>query len=282
MPVSDKTIDVALLKSWIGRTEEHEDVVTPELVRRLRATLGQPAGDLTIGAPAPPTVHWCLALPAAPATEIGPDGHPRRGGFLPPVPLPRRMWAGGELVFEAPLRIGDTVKRRSRVEDIVFKEGRTGRLCFVTVRHEIFNDAGLTLRERHDIVYREITPTVLKPAEEHGPIPKWRRAVSADPVLLFRYSALTFNGHRIHYDRDYCVREELYSGLVFHGPLQATLLVELAAELKGQPKVFEFRAISPVFDGGEVGVNALEDGDALSLWITDQAGRTAMSATARW
>ena len=280
--MSDETVDVSQLRSWIGRTEELQDIVTPELVRRLRATLGQPAGDLSVGAPAPPTVHWCLALPAVQASDIGPDGHPRRGGFLPPVPLPRRMWAGGELVFDAPLRIGDVVRRRSRVEDIVLKEGRSGRLCFVTVRHEISNDKGLTLRERHDIVYRQITPTVLKPADGSAPVAKWSRTVAADPVLLFRYSALTFNGHRIHYDRDYCIREELYSGLVFHGPLQATLLVELAAELKGQPKSFEFRAVSPVFDGGDVKVNALEDGEALSLWVTDQAGRVAMQATARW
>ena len=280
--MQDDPIDIAKLKSWIGRTEDSHDIVTPELVRRFRATLGQQAGDLALGAPAPPTLHWCLALPAAPAVEIGPDGHPRRGGFLPPVPLPRRMWAGGELVFEEPLRIGDAVRRHSRVEDIVLKEGRSGTLCFVTVRHEIFNDDGLVLRERHDIVYRQITPTVLKADGSAAPTPRWSRKVSADPVLLFRYSALTFNGHRIHYDRDYCVREELYSGLVFHGPLQATLLVELAAEIKGPPKSFEFRAVSPVFDGGEVGVNALEDGDALSLWITAQDGCAAMSAVAAW
>ncbi len=279
----DETINVSELQSWIGRTEELQDVVTPELVKRLRATLGQPAGDLSIGAPAPSTVHWCLALPAVQASEIGPDGHPHRGGFLPPVPLPRRMWAGGELLFSSPLRIGNVVRRCSRVEDIVLKEGRSGRLCFVTVRHEIFNDEGLTLKERHDIVYRQIAPTVFKPVEDSGPVAKWSRAVLADPVLLFRYSALTFNGHRIHYDREYCIREELYPGLVFHGPLQATLLVELATELKGhQPKSFEFRAVSPVFDGGEIRVNALDDGEALSLWITDQQGRVAMLATARW
>jgi 3-methylfumaryl-CoA hydratase len=273
-------IDTTLLKSWIGREETAEDVLTPELAKRFRATLDQPAGDLSVGAPAPLAVHWCLALPAAPASEIGPDGHPRRGGFLPPAPLPRRMWAGGGLEFLAPLRIGDEVRRRSRVDDIVVKEGRSGVLCFVTVRHEISNADGLALRERHDIVYRAIAPPgqpSLPPAEEPAP---WRRSVAVDPVLLFRYSALTFNGHRIHYDRTYCIEEEHYSGLVVHGPLQATMLLQFGADLKGPPRAFEFRAVSPVFDGGEVGLHARDDAGGLSLWLTDQGGRLAMTATA--
>jgi 3-methylfumaryl-CoA hydratase len=277
-----ESIDVAYLESWVGRQEEARDVVTPELVKRFCATLDLPGANLAHGAPAPLGVHWCLALSVAQTADIAPDGHPRRGGFLPPVRLPRRMWAGGELLFDAPLCVGDAVRRVSRVESVAVKEGRSGPLCFVTVRHELSSERGIALRERHDIVYKGIDANGVKPREEKPPnVSRWRRGVDASAVLLFRYSALTFNGHRIHYDRTYCIEEERYPGLVFHGPLQATLLLQFGAEIAAPPAAFEFRAVAPMFDGGQIGLNACEAEGGLCLWTTDQSGNAAMIAKAR-
>jgi 3-methylfumaryl-CoA hydratase len=215
---------------------------------------------------------------------LGPDGHPTKGAFLPAVPLPRRMWAGGQLDLCDTIRVGDLVERRSRVEDVNLKEGRTGPLCFVTVRHEILTSRGIAIEERQDIVYRapeKTAATPQKPAETVRQA-QTSRTIMADPVLLFRYSALTFNGHRIHYDRDYATSEEGYPGLVVHGPLQATLLIALAEELRGTPKRFEFRGLSPLFDGAEFTVNAAPSPDGLDLWVADRNGRQTMTATANW
>ena len=271
--------DVAHLRHWIGRTEERADLVTARLVHGLLATLDRD-GDTV-----PPAIHWCLAPAIARELLLGPDGHPERGEFLPPVPLPRRMWAGGAIEFFDALRIGDQVTRRSRIADVQAKIGRSGTLCFVTVDHDYATARGPTLKERQDIVYREAdSPTRRDAAPESRPTPRWRRTMTADAVMLFRYSALTFNGHRIHYDRTYCREVEHYPGLVVHGPLQATLLIEHAVATRGEarPRRFTFRAMRPLFDGTAFSINAVEGGDGLSLWIADEAGRATMTATASW
>src|SRR5438128_4839707 len=190
-------LDLDHLRQWIGNTTEATDIVTAQLVKGLRATLFQNIGDPTTGDAAPWTTHWCLAQPVFPMSQLGPDGHPTRGGFLPPVPLPRRMWAGGELEFFDALRVGDESTRTSRISDVTMKTGSTGVLCFVSVQHEITTPRGVAIRERQDIVYRDITKSAssAKPATA-PPSAKHRESHMADEVLLFRYSALTFNGHR--------------------------------------------------------------------------------------
>jgi 3-methylfumaryl-CoA hydratase len=281
---SPDMLDTAMLRQWIGRTEQATDLITTRLVREFRATLDQEAGDLAEGSPAPLAIHWCLAPPTVAMSGLGADGHPARGGFLPPVPLPRRMWAGGSIDFVDPLRIGDAVQRISRIADVTVKQGKSGTLCFVAVDHDFTTSRGVALRERHDIVYRDMGRTVENThaqAEAPAPRAEWRKAVEATPVLLFRYSALTFNGHLIHYDRRYCREVESYPGLVVHGPLQATLLLDLAAKVPGFvfPR-FSYRGVRPIFDGGEFYVNAVRTPEGMSLWTTDHRGRTGMTATA--
>jgi len=269
-------LDIAGLRAWIGRTETGTDVVTPRLVRDYAAMLDrEPGGEV-----APLALHWCLAPPAIRASGLGPDGHPARGSFLPPVPLPRRMWAGGEVWLHGRLAVGDTVTRVSRIADVAMKDGRTGVLCFVTVEHEIAGPRGVAVRERQDIVYRDAamkTPparrAVLRPAS-------WRREMRVDPVLLFRYSALTFNGHRIHYDRDYAAGVESYPGLVVQGPLQATWLLDYAAEILCRPpERFRFRGVSPLFDFEPFALCARQVETGLELW-TEVDGAPAMEACA--
>ena len=281
----DDRLDLAHLRCWVGRTEQADDWITPQMVRGFRATLDLEPGMPVEGEPAPLAIHWCLAPPAEPMARLGADGHPARGGFLPPVPLPRRMWAGGALQSSDRLRVGDRVRRLARIEAVDLKHGRTGPLCFVTVRHAFTTGRGLALEERHDIVYRDIDrqPAAAAPAPAQVlPTPEVSRQVQATPTLLFRYSALTFNGHRIHYDRRYCQEEESYPGLVVHGPLQATLLLHLATDMRGgdPPPSFSFRGVRPLFDGGAFSVNGRSDGDGLELWTADAAGRPAMTARA--
>jgi 3-methylfumaryl-CoA hydratase len=282
------TLDLDHLRQWIGRTEEKTDVVTAHLVRGLRATLFMEIGDPKPGDAAPFTAHWCLAQPVYPMSQLGPDGHPTRGGFLPPVPLPRRMWAGGELEFFEALRVGDEMKRSSRISDVTMKTGSSGVLCFVSVQHEISSPRGIAIRERQDIVYRDVAPAgqnapAAKPASAPPPA-KHRESHMADEVLLFRYSALTFNGHRIHYDRDYVTKVEGYPGLIFHGPMQAAFLVEFAAKLRRgvAPKKFVYRGVQPLFEGSEFSVNANETGTGMELWTANSQGMPTMKGTATW
>jgi 3-methylfumaryl-CoA hydratase len=285
--MTDK-IDLDHLRQWIGRSTEASDIVTAQLVKGLRATLFQEIGEPKTGDAAPFTTHWCLAQPVFPMSELGPDGHPARGGFLPPVPLPRRMWAGGELEFFEPLRVGDDAKRTSRISDVTMKAGSTGTLCFVSVVHEVTTSRGLAIRERQDIVYREMSGTsqqapAAKPAAP-PPAAQHRERHVSDPVLLFRYSALTFNGHRIHYDRDYVTKVEGYPGLIFHGPLQATLIVELAAKLHGgqPPKKLSYRGLQPLFEGSEFSINANKTDAGMELWVANAEGQPTMKGTASW
>ncbi len=279
-------IDLDHLRKWIGKTQEASDIVTEQLVKALRATLFLDIGTPRKGDAAPFTAHWCLAQPVAPMNALGPDGHAARGEFLPPVPLTRRMWAGGELKFLDTLRVGDDFTRSSRISDVTIKTGSTGVLCFVSVEHIITTPRGVAIEERQDLVYRDVAPGgAQKPdAASPPPVPKHRETHMADPVLLFRYSALTFNGHRIHYDRDYVTKVEGYPGLVFHGPLQAALLVEFAAKLHRNkaPKVFSYRGVQPLFDGAEFSVNANDGSSDMSLWTANASETPTMKATASW
>jgi 3-methylfumaryl-CoA hydratase len=220
-------------------------------------------------------------------SEIGPDGHGKRGGFLPPVPLPRRMWAGSQLQSHAPLRVGDAVTRTSTIENVNEKSGRTGPLVFVKVRHEIrrAGDDAVALTEFHDIVYREAAkPADVAPPPQAAPAGRWEKKWVPDDVWLFRYSALTFNGHRIHYDRRYVTQVEGYPGLIVHGPLIATLLVDLLRWQRPDARVtrFEFRAVRPTFDLDPFFVcgEPLADGRTFHLWAKDHEGWLTMDATA--
>jgi 3-methylfumaryl-CoA hydratase len=279
-------LDLDHLRQWIGRTQEATDIVTAQLVKGLRATLFQEVGEPGKGDAAPFTVHWCLAQPVFPMSMLGPDGHPTRGGFLPPVPLPRRMWAGGEIEFLDALRVGDQSTRTSRISDVTVKSGSTGQLCFVSVEHTVTSPRGIAIRERQDIVYREMSGAQASPAKAPPPPPiaQHRETHVSDPVLLFRYSALTFNGHRIHYDRDYVTKVEGYPGLIFHGPLQAAFIVEMAAKLRGgePPRKFTYRGLQPLFEGSEFSINANDNGASIELWTANDAGQPTMKGTATW
>ncbi|XDA97924.1 MaoC family dehydratase N-terminal domain-containing protein [Sulfitobacter sp. LCG007] len=274
--------DLDRLRGWIGRTEQASELLTPTLVARLLATLDREDAQ---GMAAPLLVHHCLCQTAVPTGRLSPDGHPPRGGLLPPVPLPRRMWAGGAIAFRSRPRIGETVTRRSVVADVTMKQGRSGRLCFVTVNHDISSDGREVLSERQDIVYRDIAPegSGPAPAQAQAPDGTHQRRICMPPERLFRYSALTFNSHRIHYDLPYATGEEGYPGLVVQGPLQAMLLADLAAELRNAaPARFEFRSLSPAFAGVPLLLNARDAGDALELWTAMQGGPVAMEARAQW
>ena len=224
MKPPDTKVPLLHLREWVGRTEQRSDTVTAAPLAALAATL-----DRADPAPVAPLAHWLYFLPAARQSGIGADGHPKRGGFLPPMALPRRMWAGGRLRFQHALKVGDRVRRTSTITRVDAKDGRSGALVFATVRHEISNAAGVALTEEHDIVYRaDPQPGAMPPAPVPAPTDEaFSRRIEPDPVLLFRCSALTFNGHRIHYDRSYVTGVEGYSGLIVHGPLIATLLVDL-------------------------------------------------------
>jgi len=272
-------------RHWIGKTAVAEDRVTATQASALAATLNLEVSFHT-GDPLPPPWHWLYFLTMEPLSDAGPDGHPKRGGFLPPVPLPRRMWAGSRMNFFRPLRIGDAIRRESRIADVNVKEGRSGTLVFVTVRHEITCGNETLLTDEHDIVYRDLQKAdALAPAVRSAPNDHtWIREIHPSPVLLFRYSALTFNSHRIHYDFPYVTGTEGYPGLVVHGPLLATLLLDLL--LRQRPGVsvtrFEFRAVSPLFDTAPFAVcgRPAVTGDDVALWAKGADERLAMDAVA--
>jgi len=270
--------------AWLGRTEERRDTVTATPVAALAATLDRDDPAPNAGTTLPPLWHWLYFLPLARQSEIGADGHPRRGGFLPPVELPRRMWAGGRLSFLQPLRVGDAMTRTSRIASIASKQARSGPLVFVTVEHEIATAAGVALREEHDIVYRDMPAPGATVIPAEAPTDEtFARKIVPDDVLLFRYSALTFNGHRIHYDRRYVTEVEGYPGLIVHGPLIATLLVDLLRREHPDAVVrrFEFKALSPLFDLHPFTVCGRSDGDKrFALWARNADGALAMQATA--
>ncbi len=276
------------LAAWIGRSESHTDTLRPTPLMALNATLDHAAASWDAGHALPPLWHWLFFLPMHRQSEVDADGHPKRGAFLPPVPLPRRMWAGSQLVFHAPLRVADVVARTSTIESVETKHGRSGALVFVKVRHALRrnHDTEAALTEFHDIVYREAQregdpPPTPQPAAQDG---AWRRDLVPDEVLLFRYSALTFNGHRIHYDRPYAMGTEGYPGLVVHGPLIATLLLDLLRRERPDAGVatFRFKALRPGFDGHLLRVQGQPsaDGKSVHLWACDHEGWLTMDATA--
>lgn len=276
------------LAQWTGRSETRDDVITATPVAALAATLDHPAAAVEPGSPLPPLWHWLYFLPLHRQSEIGPDGHARRGGFLPPVPLPRRMWAGSQFEFHSPLQVGQAVQRRSTIDGVTLKQGRTGPLVFVKVRHEVRAQGAdaVALTEFHDIVYREARqPGDVEPPPQAVAEPgAWRREIVPDDVLLFRYSALTFNGHRIHYDRRYVTEVEGYPGLIVHGPLIATLLLDLLRRQMPGADVasFRFKAVRPTFDLHPFSVNGQPsaDGRSVRLWGEDHEGWLTMDATA--
>jgi 3-methylfumaryl-CoA hydratase len=278
-------MDLDHLRDWIGRTEQRSDDVTATPVAALSATLDRDDPAPLPGTDLPPLWHWLYFTPLARHSEIGPDGHPKRGGFLPPVPLPRRMWAGGRLEFHHPLRVGDEITRHSRIAGVDIKQGRSGSLVFVTVRHEVHNAQGLAIGEEHDIVYRDAPAagTVPPPPQAAPAGETFSRLITPDPVLLFRYSALTFNSHRIHYDRPYVTEVEGYPGLIVHGPLIATLLLDgLRRERPdAQVKRFSFKALRPVFDLHPFTVcGHFDNAHTAQLWTRDHEGWLTMQATA--
>ena len=280
--------EIAHLRQWVGRTEQTSDRIARARVDALGATLDRREfpneGDVL-----PPLWHWLFFQPTARQSELGVDGHPRRGGFLPPVPLPRRMWAGGRLHFQnaRPLRVGQDVVRQSVITAVDYKEGRSGGLVFVSLRHTILDGEGeAALTEDQDIVYRgHVTSAVSGAASARAPAaPVWTREIHPDASLLFRYSALTFNGHRIHYDRAYATEAEGYPALVVHGPLIATLLLELLHTEMPDARIesFSFRAVAPLFDTAPFLVCGSPQGNqrTVSLWAQTPDGSLAMSATA--
>ena len=284
--MNDLTAEIESLNQWKGHEERVEEILSPLKVEGYHAVLDTGEPSANEGEPAPPGIHWMLARSNTPHSQLGHDGHGRRGGFIPPINLPRRMWAGSDIEFIRPLVVGEKVVRRSNFDSVVHKQGRTGNLVFVKLRHEYSIREEICLCEIQTLVFRE-SPKADDPKPELQPSPgeaSWERSLVPDPVLLFRYSALTFNGHRIHYDRSYCIEEEGYPGLLVHGPLQATLLLDLCRRYKQAAplKRFMFRAMSPVFDGEEIGICGIEDEGKGRLWIRGPAGEMAMSAEASW
>lgn len=269
----------------IGRTQTTHAVIAADRVEALAATLDLESVPGDTGT-VPPGWHWLFFNPFVRRSHLGPDGHPKRGGFLPDVKLPRRMWAGGRLVYHAPLPVGPTVARTSEIANVAVKNGSAGTLVFVTVRHTIAHDGAVCIEEEQDIVYRD-APAPGAAKSRPAPAPEsaeWSEPVQPDPMLLFRYSALTSNGHRIHYDQRYVREEEGYPDLVVHGPLIATLLHGLATRSRPQQPLsrFEFRAMAPLFvdRGFHVEAARQENGDGLSLWAKGPDGELTMRAEA--
>lgn len=279
--------DGATLRSWVGRSETREDGIDARPIALLAATLDRDDPPPRSGDAVPALWHWLYFLPAYRQSEVGSDGHAKLGGFLPPVPLPRRMWAGSRIEWHRPLRVGATATRVSRVISVTPKRGASGELVFVVVRHEISVAGHLALTEEHDIVYRNGATAPPQSPAGAQPAPAaaaaWTRRIVPDAVLLFRYSALTFNSHRIHYDRRYATEVEGYPGLVVHGPLLATLLVDLLRRRLPERALgrFEFRALRPLFDSAPFDLcgRAEEDG-RVALWAQGPDGVPAMQATA--
>jgi len=280
-------VTAAEFQAWVGKTETRTDQITSMPVAALSATLDIDASAPRPGDMVPPLWHWMWFLPIHKQSELGPDGHAKTGDFLPPVPLPLRMWAGGRFEFHHPLRVGQTYTRTSRILDVQQKEGRSGPLIFVIVRHEIAYAEGIALSEEQDIVYRDNATADQVGTAATQPAPSdaaWERVVQPDDVLLFRYSALTFNAHRIHYDRRYATEVGGYPGLVVHGPLIATLLLDLIRRNLPNATVehFAFRAVNPLFDTEPFVLcgKPESDGKTVSLWARDTAGGLATTATA--
>ena len=274
------TDDEGILRKWIGRTSESSDHIDSRPANLMNLLMDK-QGRYNGGDALPALWHWLYFLEGGTQSKLGRDGHLKLGAFLPPVSLPRRMWAGGRLEFGNPLKIEEHVGKYSTIKNVSIKHGKSGKLCFVSVEHlyKVNNETRIT--EIHDIVYRDkpdpgATPTPISVTQR----PDWTVTINPDPVMLFRYSALTFNGHRIHYDRDFCVKEENYPGLVFHGPLTATLLIDQA--IKQQPgriiKHYSYKAVSPLFDIAHFTLNGKSSENSTRLWASNADNNLAMRA----
>ncbi|MBN8940775.1 MAG: MaoC family dehydratase N-terminal domain-containing protein [Rhizobiales bacterium] len=273
------------LKAWIGREETVHDSLGLTPTRLLAATLDDRRTRFEIGDALPACWQWLYFLPGAPQSEIGPDGHPKRGGFLPPVDLPQRMFAGSELTVHRPLRFGLAAERRGIIRDVTPKAGKSGPLVFVTVDYEFSQDGRLCLTERQSIVYKDAGRPPAAAGGTGAPPPfaaSWSRRITPDLVLLFRFSALTFNSHRIHYDRPYATEIEHYPDLVVHGPLIAVCLADILRIEAGKTlSFFKFRAEAPLFVSAPFEVLGRADGEAgAELKAIGPSGVTAMSASA--
>lgn len=268
------------ITDWIGRSREDRDVLRPAVAEAFTATIASTRLSCTV---APLLAHWLCFQEIALQSELGEDGHPRLGGFLPPVTLPRRMWAAGKVDWLRPIAVGADLVRRSTIADVKAKSGRSGDLVFVTVGHEISDETGPLLRERQDIVYREPSTGAAPPAQPGMTDAAWSAEVAPDPLLLFRYSAMTGNTHRIHYDRDYATQVEGYPALVVHGPLIATFLLNafVSRNPDAQVATFSFRAVRPLFDTAPFTLRGSPT-DAASvtrLQAVDADGALCMDAT---
>jgi 3-methylfumaryl-CoA hydratase len=269
-------------QDWIGREEATADTIDRRPAYLMQSILPVDS-QFNPGDPLPPLWNWLYFHAPAPLDQLGRDGHPKKSGFLPPVSLPRRMWAGGRFEFNGALRIGDAVTRQSKILKVAPKIGNAGRLCFVTVEHRYIRDGDTVWREEHDVVYRD-DPTLDQPKPAPVTTPKIftdRETVTPSPVMLFRYSALTFNGHRIHYDRGYCRDVEGYPDLVFHGPLTATLLAEFSdRKSDGEIARFSYRAVSPLFVSEPFELFLDRKSGASKAWACTPSGALAMTAEA--
>jgi 3-methylfumaryl-CoA hydratase len=278
-------MDNDALQSWVGRTEVQIDTLGPGPARALAATLDQDPDDFGLRAELPPLWLWLYFLPVVRASGVGPDGHPKRGGFLPPITLPRRMWAGSRCSFYAPARIGDELTKVSTIAKVSSKTGRSGEMVFVTVRHAYSRGGAELMGEEQDIVYMPIPEVFSTPEPTPVGACAWRERVAMDPVLLFRFSALTFNGHRIHYDRTYAMETEKYPGLVVHGPLQAILLMEAARRWQPgkQAASFSFRGLRPLFDFDAASVcGRRSESGGLDLFTANGEDAACMQARLDW
>lgn len=279
-------IDIDHLSKWVGTTQQQVDIVSPRLLSHFKATMAPFLAETDMDE-APLAFHWVLSPDVTPLDNLGPDGHSARGEFLPPVSLPRRMWAGGQLEMFQPLHEGDEVTRTSTIKDVVYKQGRTGPLVFVTVEREYTTKQGLAIWEKNDLVFREAEAGKTEknqPLEPDERVSAATWQVAAEPMLLFRYSALTFNSHRIHYDLPYATKEEYYDGLIVHGPLQASLMLNLVAKTVGKPpQKFSYRGRRPLFAGAEfsVQVSSIVNGKC-ECWVKDKDQQITMMGEASW
>lgn len=275
-------------KAWVGRVETRSGGLSPDVAMMLAAALGHRAAAPVAthsGAPMPPLWHWAAFPEFVPLSGLGQDGHPKLGGFLPPLPFPRRMWAGGRVSFTGGLTMGERLRRRSEILSVKFKTGATGDMAFVKVLHEVTGERGGAIREEHDLVYLPM-PTAFRPPR---PIPapdtsQFTEELETGPVRLFRYSAATSNGHRIHYDRPYAREVEKYPDLVVHGPMQATLLIEAGCRhANRRPARFSYRGVHPVFDDTPLRLTGVSAGPAaMDLCTVAAAGHQGMQARLEW
>jgi 3-methylfumaryl-CoA hydratase len=285
MTDSATPVDLAHLRTWTGQLQTTDDSLRLRHAQLMAATINRTDLPLADGAALPPLWHWLYFLEGRPPGELGRDGHPARGGFLPPVPLTNRMWAGGRLWFDTPLPVGAAVQKRSQVLNVEHKQGRSGDLVFVTVQHEVWAAGQCCVREQQDLVYKNPSPAGLPGRDAAAPAPGMQvQPFAPDATMLFRYSALTFNGHRIHYDLDYCRQVEGYDNLVIHGPLSATLLALQAAELAARDgrrlRAFSYRGVRPAILGLPLTLNANPEGRRIALWAALADGQVAMQAEA--